>query len=65
MFLKNEDGDTVTHIAIKAVEEISNVRPLRFLLVRGAPVQEKNLNGETPHDVCETTISNPRLKIQA
>lgn len=49
--IKNNDGNTITHLAITTIEEVMAIRPLRFVLVRGAPVNEKNNEGHKPIDL--------------
>lgn len=40
--IKNNDGNTITHLAVATVDEVDALRPLRFVLVRGAPTDEMN-----------------------
>jgi ankyrin repeat protein len=45
---KDYDGQTPLHLAIKSVEAIDSVRPVRFLVIRGADKTIKNNKNITP-----------------
>lgn len=49
--LKDNDGDTLLHLAVKSVDAVESARPVRFLLIRGANKMAKDNNNETPLDL--------------
>jgi ankyrin repeat protein len=45
------EGYTPLHLAVKSVEQLKTTRPVRALLMRGAPRNVQDQNGEVPADL--------------
>ena len=54
-------GLTPLHLAVKTVNELGTARPVRSLLISGAPRHIKDNQGRTPVDLTEEII-NDRLR---
>ena len=59
--IKDNDGYTPLHLAVKAVDAMESSRPVRFLLIRGADKYAKDHNQKTPIDLVESEINTPEL----
>jgi len=51
--IKDNDGYTALHLAVKSVDHVESVRPVRFLLIRGADKNVQDNDGNTPLDFIE------------
>jgi ankyrin repeat protein len=56
---KDIEGYTPLHLAVKSVETLKSVRPVRSLLIRGASRNVKDKNGRTPADLIKSCMSEP------
>ena len=56
--IKDNDGNTALHLAVKAVDAMESTRPVRFLLVHGANKNARDNNQEIPLDLIESEVSS-------
>jgi ankyrin repeat protein len=58
-FLDDQDceGLTPLHLAVRSVETLKSTRPVRALLIRGAPRNVKDFKGKLPIDLTEDITS--------
>lgn len=58
-FLDDQDceGYTPLHLAVRSVETLKSTRPVRALLIRGAPRNVKDSKGKLPIDLVEDITS--------
>jgi len=61
--LKDNEGYTPLHLAVKSVENSGTTRPVRFLLLRGARTNIKDNKGKIPIDYVKD-IRNADLQIE-
>ena len=54
----DQDGYTALHLAVKSSEQLKTGRPLRALLMRGAPRDIKSKKGKTPLDLVKDIESD-------
>lgn len=60
--LRDNDGYTPLHLAIKSVDQVESTRPARFLLIRGANKSVRDNNEDTPLDLINKgEVSTQRL----
>jgi|APSaa5957512535_1039671.scaffolds.fasta_scaffold76090_1 ankyrin repeat protein len=59
--LKDVDGYTPLHLAVKSAEEFKSCRPIRALLFRGANKNTTDAKGQLPINIADT-IENEKLK---
>ena len=50
---KDENGFTALHLAVKSVDTVETVRPVRFLMINGADKDQRDNNEQTPLDLVE------------
>lgn len=55
--LKDTDGYTPMHLAVKSADQLNSTRPVRVLLYRGAPRDAKDGKGLKPVDLARTLNS--------
>jgi len=56
--LKDIEGYTPLHLAVKSVEDFGYTRPVRTLLIRGADRNERNIHGLRPCDLIDDITDN-------
>ena len=49
--IRDSEGYTPLHLAIKTVDHVDSTRPVRFLLVRGAKIDVRDKKGRLPLDL--------------
>jgi len=54
---KDSEGYTALHLAVRSVETLKSTRPVRALLIRGAPRNIKDSKGRLPIDLVEEITS--------
>ena len=51
--IRDKDGFTALHLAVKSVEKVESSRPVKALLLRDAPKFIRDKNGNLPVDIAE------------
>lgn len=51
--MKDQDGFTPLHLAVKSADQLQSGRPVRALLMKGATRDVRDNNGQTPHDLAD------------
>lgn len=55
--IKDVDGYSPLHLAVKSADQVQSARPVRALLYRGANRTARDKNGKTPRDIAESLAS--------
>jgi ankyrin repeat protein len=60
--LKDLEGQTALHLAVKSTEKLKSGRPVRALLMRGADKMIKDKNAKLPEDLIKDITSESLQK---
>ena len=60
MNLRDQEGYTPLHLAVRSVDQVESTRPVRFLLVRGAEKNITDNKGNIPADLI-ADVKSPEL----